>query len=109
MNVNDLLLSGDGFTVSQIVQLAISEANPPIKQVDISEYVGFSTPAMVYHIKMGKAPVPLDKAAKLAEALRLDPLAFWWKVFKQDYSTAYAELKRAEKSVKSKSKLGISP
>lgn len=83
-------LINDSRSVADIVNDAL-EANPQIKQSVVAEVSGFAKPNMIYMIKTGKTKVPLDKAGKLAEAIRLDPREFWFKCLKEYLPGAFEE------------------
>lgn len=83
-------LINDSRSVADIVNDAL-EANPQIKQSVVAEVSGFAKPNMIYMIKTGKTKVPLDKAGKLAEAIRLNPREFWFKCLKEYLPGAFDE------------------
>ena len=71
----------DERTVAEIVNDAIETGN--LRQNIVAEEAGFPKPNLIYMFKTGKTKVPLDKAGKLAKALKLDPYEFWFKCWKE--------------------------
>ena len=65
--------------------IAHTRETKKISQRDLAKALGYKQSAVLSHMALGRVPIPVERAAQLAEHLSIDPQAFLVAILKQRF------------------------